>query len=137
MNKYKIGILTIIITGLALTLTVCQSGQEAVTGTITYVQRIALPDDAVVTIKIQDGSLADAPAKVIGEQVIHTNGNQVPIPYEVEYDPQEIDERLTYSMSARTEDGSGKLLFISDTVTPVITNGNPTEDVEIIVVPVG
>jgi uncharacterized lipoprotein YbaY len=33
------------------------------------------------------------------------------------------------------EDGTGKLLFINDTSIPVITNGNPTQDIEVIVVP--
>ena len=62
---------------------------------------------------------------------------KVPIPYTVTYDPAEIDQRNTYSMSARIEDGSGKLLWISDTATPVITRGSPTQDVEIVVVQVG
>jgi uncharacterized lipoprotein YbaY len=79
-----------------------------VTGTVTYLQRTALPD-----------------------------GAQVPIPYTVPYDVEAIDERNTYSMSARIEDGAGELLFISDTAVPVITNGNPAEDVEIVIVPVG
>ena len=111
--------------------------EAAVTGTVTYRQRIALPEDAVVTVQIRDVSLMDAPAKVVGEEVIHTDGKQVPIPYAVAYDPDEIDERNTYSMFVRIEDGAGKLLFISDTSVPVITHGNPTKDVEIVVVPAG
>ena len=122
---------------LALALSACGGGEASVTGEVTYRQRIALPDDAVVTVQIRDVSLMDVPAKVIGEQIIETNGDQVPIPYEVEYDPEEIDERNTYSMFCRIEDGSGTLLLISDTHIPVITHGNPTDDVEIVVVPVG
>ena len=37
---------------------------------------------------------------------------------------------------ARIED-DGQLLSITATAYPVITRGNPTEDVEVIVVPVG
>lgn len=115
----------------------CSSSEKAsVTGTVTYRQRIALPDDAVVKVQIQDVSKADAPAQVMGEQIIQTDGKQVPIPYEVTYDESEIDERFSYSMSARIENGSGKLLFISDTNTPVITRDSPTKDVEVVVVPV-
>jgi putative lipoprotein len=114
------------------------SGGEsaAVTGEVTYQQRIALPDDAVVTVQIQDTSLADAPATVIGEQIIQTNGAQVPIPYSVSYDPNVIDERFTYTMSARITNGAGDLLWINDTAIPVITNGNPTGGVMIPVVQV-
>jgi uncharacterized lipoprotein YbaY len=123
---------------LAVTFRRARGAAEAtVTGAVTYRQRIALPEDAVVTVQIRDVSLADAPAVVIGEQIIPTEGNQVPIPYAVAYDPEDIDERREYSMSARIEDGAGKLLFISDTSVPVITRDNPTEEVEIVVVPVG
>ena len=115
----------------------CSSSSEAtITGTVTYRQRIALPDDAIITVKLQDVSKADAAATLLGEQIIKTEGQQVPIPYEVTYDELEIDDRLSYSVSARIVDGTGKLLFISDTHTPVITRDNPTEDVEIVVVPV-
>lgn len=113
------------------------SGKTSVTGTVTYVQRIALPDDAVVTVQIEDVSLADAPAEVIGEQVINTEGEQVPIGYEVEYDPNDIEDNHSYSMRARITDAAGNLLFINDTAIPVITRDNPTSDVEILVVPVG
>jgi putative lipoprotein len=113
------------------------SNEAAVTGTVTYLQRIALPPGAVVTVQIQDVSKADAPAEVIGEQVIKTEGKQVPIPFAVSYDPAKIQENHRYSLQARIEDGAGKLLFINDTSIPVITSGNPTQDIEVIVVPVG
>ena len=115
-----------------------QSSEEAtVTGTVTYLQRIALPSDAVVTVRIEDVSKADAVAEVIGEQVIQTEGKQVPIPFEVPYDAGQIDDRFSYSLRVRIEDSAGKLLFINDTSVPVITRGNPTQDIEVIVVPTG
>ena len=120
----------------SLTLSACGSpSKESVTGTVTYLQRIALPPDAVVTVRIEDVSKADALAEVIGEQVIQTKGAQVPIPFSVAYDPDKIIDNHTYSLRVRIEDGTGKLLFINDTSIPVITNGNPTQDIEVIVVP--
>jgi uncharacterized lipoprotein YbaY len=112
------------------------SDSETVTGSVTYLQRSALPDDATVTVQIRDTSLADAPALVVGEQVIPTEGNQVPFEFAVPYDPDDIIENHNYSMSARITDGDGNLLFINDTNIPVLTNGNPTEGVEIVTVPV-
>ncbi|MFL7837987.1 MAG: YbaY family lipoprotein [Candidatus Promineifilaceae bacterium] len=105
-----------------------------VTGTVTYMERIALPDDAVVNVQLQDTSLADAPAVVLGEQTIETAGEQVPIPFEISYNPDDIVEGNTYVVRATINDGDGNLLFTSDTVIPVITNDNPTEDVEIVTV---
>lgn len=123
----------------ALSLAGCAGASEkaAVTGMVTYLQRIALPPDAVVTVRIEDVSRADAPAELIGEQVIQTKGAQVPIPFAVPYDPEKIVENHTYSLRVRIEDGAGGLLFINDTSVPVITRGSPTEQVEVIVVPAG
>jgi putative lipoprotein len=104
-----------------------------VTGTVTYRPRIALPPDAVITVQLQDVSLADAAAEMVGEQVIPAEGRQVPFAYAIPYDPAAIEARHRYSMAARIEDGDGTLLFHSDTNIPVITDGNPTSDVEIVV----
>jgi putative lipoprotein len=123
--------------GLVLLAGCGKSSQATVSGTVTYLQRIALPPDAVVTVRIEDVSKADAMAEVIGEQVIHTDGAQVPIPFEVAYDTNQIEENHSYSLRARIEDGAGKLLFTNDTSVPVITRGNPTQDVKVLVVPVG
>lgn len=108
-----------------------------VSGTVTYRQRSALPPGAVVTVQIQDVSRADAPATILGEQQIAMDGRSVPVPYSIAYDPSVIDPRNTYSVAARITDAGGKLLFISDTFIPVITRDSPTQDVAIVVVPVG
>jgi putative lipoprotein len=107
----------------------------AVTGTVTHLERRALPPEAVVIVRLQDISRADAPAILLGEQRIELDGRQVPIPFEIGYDPAIIDDRMSYSVSARIELGD-ELLMISDTVHPVITRGAPTENIEIRVVPV-
>jgi putative lipoprotein len=108
-----------------------------VTGTVTYLQRSALPPDALIQVQVQDTSLADAPAVVMGEQIIPANGQQVPIPFAVGYDPAAIQEGHTYTLGVRIEDSSGKLLFINTQAYPVITRGAPTSDVEVVVEPVG
>jgi putative lipoprotein len=104
-----------------------------VTGTVTYRPRIALPPDAVITVQLQDISLADADAEVIGEQVIQAEGRQAPFAYAISYEPEDIRPNNRYSVAARIEDGDGDLLFTSDTIIPVITDDNPTSNVEIVV----
>ncbi len=108
----------------------------SVTGTVIYRERVALPEGAVVTVRLQDISRADAAAVLLDEVVITTSGEQVPIPFALAYDPSAIDERFTYAVSARIEI-NGRLAFINDTVHPVITRGAPTSDVELLVVPAG
>lgn len=111
------------------------SEMASVTGTVSYLQRIALPPGAIVEAKLVDVSRADAPAIVLSEQTIVTQGEQVPIPFTLPYDPADIDPRYRYAVQARiTIDG--ELAWISTTSYPVITQGNSTK-VEVIVEPVG
>ena len=100
-----------------------------VTGEVVYADDIALPDDAIVSVQIQDISLADAPAVVMGEQSYVTEGQQVPLPFAVAYSTGDIEENNSYGLSVRITAADDTLLFINDTVIPVITNGNPTADV--------
>jgi putative lipoprotein len=94
--------------------------------------RIALPPNAVVEVTLADVSKQDVAATVIASQTIETKGVQVPIPYELTYDPSTIDPRFTYAVSARiTVDG--KLAWISTTHNSVLTRGAPVTGVEIIV----
>ncbi len=95
-----------------------------VTGSVTYRERIALPPTAVITVRLVDVSRADAPSVLISEQVIRTEGRQVPFEFALAYDTSRILTSHTYAVQARIEDG-GKLLFISDTMNPVITRDAP------------
>lgn len=107
----------------------------AVTGVVTYRQRVALPAGAVVTVRLQDISRQDVAATLISEQVITTTGEQVPIGFVLPYDPAQVDPRAMYAVSARIEI-DGALRWISDTIVPVLSRDNPTSGVEVIVVPV-
>ncbi len=95
-----------------------------VTGSVTYRERIALPPTAVITVRLVDVSRADAPSVLISEQVIRTEGRQVPFEFALAYDASRILSSHTYAVQARIEDG-GRLLFISDTMNPVITRDAP------------
>jgi uncharacterized lipoprotein YbaY len=96
-----------------------------VLGNILHEVEIEIPEDAVVFVGLEDGSLADAEAPPIAEQVI-TGVTQFPIPYMVKYNPREIVENHTYTIGVRIEDSSGNLLFINPSAYHVITAGNPS-----------
>jgi uncharacterized lipoprotein YbaY/heat shock protein HslJ len=98
------------------------SGQSGkVSGTVAYRERIAMPPDAVIEVVLEDVSRMDAPATVLGSVTIEHPGN-VPVAFEIPYDPKTIDERYTYSVRARIVVG-GRLRWVSDTVNPVLTRG--------------
>ena len=103
----------------------------SVTGAVTYRQRIALSPEAVIIVKLSDVSLQDVAATVITEQVIRPQGRQVPIPFQLDYDPAQIDPRNTYAVGVRIEE-DGRLMFINTSAYHVITRGAPTE-VEVVV----
>ena len=129
---------TLLIVFFGMFLVGCASGssEAAGIGNIVSKESVTLSDGATIQVQIQDVSLADAPAKIVGEQSIDGSGEQLPIAYEVAYDPAGIEDRNAYSMSVRIEDAEGNLIYISDTNTPVITRDSPTKDVDINVVPV-
>lgn len=119
-----------------LILTACSSSTSEVTGTVTKLDRMGLPPNAVVTVELRDTSRQDVPSITISTDVIELEGNQLPVPYVLEYDEDEIIETNTYTVFAKIE-VDGTLIYITDTAYPVITRGAPTEDVEVLVVPVG
>ncbi len=113
-----------------------ESTMAVMNGTVTYRERMALRLDAVVTVRLEDVSLADAPALVLAETSLETRGQSIPIPWQLEYDPRRIRDNMTYAVRAQIRDGQGALLWTSDTVHPVLTRGAPSDNVEIVVVPV-
>lgn len=105
----------------------------AVIGTVNTAQPTEIPA-GTTTIQVQDVSRADAPAIVIGEQVI-TGPTAFPFPFEVVYNPEDIDPRFTYAIGVRITDGAGSLLFTNTSAYNVITHDNPSV-VEVLVEPV-
>ena len=89
------------------------AAKRTLTGEVTYRERIALPPNAVLSVQLADVSLADAPAAIIGERMVAPAG-QVPINFEISFDPQVIRPNMTYALQARiTVDD--QLLFTTDT----------------------
>lgn len=89
------------------------AAEKTLKGEVMYRERIALPPNAVLSVQLADVSLADAPAAIIGERKVAPAG-QVPIRFEISFDPQVIRPNMTYALQARiTVDD--RLMFISDT----------------------
>ncbi|MGP1384967.1 MAG: YbaY family lipoprotein [Thainema sp.] len=110
------------------------SDLATITGTVAYRQRIALPPTAIIEVQLQDVSLQDAAAVILASETIESDGRQVPIPFSLSYDADEINPRHTYAVRASIY-VDDQLRFTSTTSYPVITNGNPHQ-VDIIVEPV-
>ena len=110
-------------------------GTALMSGSVFYLQRIALPPDAEVSVTLQDVSRADAPAVELASTTFQSEGRQVPLPFTLTYEPGKIDAAATYSLAARISN-AGELLWISDAQTPVLTRGAPMDSIEVRVAPV-
>ena len=117
---------------MALSLAACASTPTertvAVTGSITYRELIALPPTAQIEVKLDDVSLADAPANNMATQSFASEGKQVPFAFSLTVDRADIDPRHSYAVSARITDADGKLMFITDTRNSVTFDGRPVID---------
>jgi putative lipoprotein len=96
-----------------------------VTGTATYLERIALPPGAVFEATLEDVSKADARSEVVGTTRIEQPENP-PIAFAIPYDASRIDEKRRYAIRARIL-VDGKLLFTTDRSYPVLTGGQGRE----------
>ncbi|NTU78537.1 MAG: LPXTG cell wall anchor domain-containing protein [Chloroflexales bacterium] len=136
MGRQRAVVALFIIALLALPAIAGAQSEAAVTGTVIYLERILPPPTAKVNVQLQEVSRADAPATVLAEQSIDTAGKGPPYAFSLSYDPAQIVDRGRYIVRAEIRDGE-QLLFTTTTSYPVITQGNPTSDVEVRVERVG
>ena len=111
-----------------------RSPEAHLTGTVSYLQRIALTPRAVVEVRLLDVSRADAPSTTIAEQKIRPAGRQVPIAFDLTYDPERIDPQGRYAIQVRILDRN-RLRFTNSQAYPVLTGSHP-DKVNVIVTPV-
>ena len=103
----------------------------SVSGTVSYRERIALPEGAVLSVRLEDVSRQNAAAILVAERTIPLAGQQVPIPFTLAYNAGAINANNQYVVRATirapgTSTGPGQLLFTTTRSYPVITRGNPS-----------
>ncbi|GAA4894132.1 YbaY family lipoprotein [Ferrimonas pelagia] len=82
-----------------------------ISGEAFYRERVIAALGSVMTISLQDVSRQDVAATVIAKQTQQVQGPP-PFAFVIDYDPDLIDPRMTYSLSVRIEE-RGELRFIS------------------------
>ena len=100
---------------------------------VAYRERILLPPGHVLTIRVEDVSLADAPARVLAETSRPLEGRAPPYAATLAVPTSQIDPRHSYAVRAEIRDPAGALRFTTDTRHSVLTGGAPNR-VEIILV---
>lgn len=96
-----------------------------------YRERIMLPPGHVLTVRVEDVSLADAPARVMAEVSEPLDGRAPRYSVALSVPTDQIDPRHEYAARAEIRDSTGALRFTTDTRHSVLTRGAPNR-VEII-----
>ncbi|MNS98552.1 hypothetical protein D3C72_1329220 [compost metagenome] len=122
-----------LIAPLALVVAACSSMPDAeststqVDVTAAYRERIMLTPGHVLTVKVEDVSLMDAPARVLAEATQPLDGRGPPYAVVLSVPNAQIDPRHTYAVRAEIRDPAGALRFTTDTRHSVLTNGAPNK----------
>ncbi|MEI6179751.1 MAG: YbaY family lipoprotein [Chloroflexales bacterium] len=111
-----------------------QTTPAAVSGTLTYRDRVALPANAVVTVQIAEVPTAGRSGLVIAEQRFTTNGAQPPFRYNIPYDSARIDAAKQYTVQANIKLG-GQIRYATNTVYRVISQGAGVIDINLVLAP--
>jgi uncharacterized lipoprotein YbaY len=96
-----------------------------VKGTLGYRGLVVFAADARVTVQLLDISQGDGTEVVLGEQVIAPAGREVPLEFEVGYDPASIMPDGVYVVAGNMV-ADGELVYRTTTTKGVITRGQPT-----------
>ena len=99
------------------------TGMTIVTVEAGYRERIMLPPGHVLTVKIEDVSLADAPARVMAESSEPLNGRAPPYTVTLGFPTSQIDPGHTYAARASISDENGRLVFTTVERHVVLTQG--------------
>ena len=95
---------------------------DTLQGTAECRENITLPADAVFEAELQDISIADAPAAVLGRSRLDPAG-QPPFRFEIYYDGADIRTGHRYTVRA-TIKHQGRLLLTTDRIYPVLVSRN-------------
>lgn len=131
---------------LAAVLAACSSAPEAgadasaeqiqVQVSVAYRERIMLTPGHVISVRVEDVSLADAPARVLAEVRRPLESRAPPFVVTVQVPADEVDPRHTYAVRAEIRDPDGALRFTTDIRHVVLTQGARNQaDIVLVAVP--
>lgn len=77
-----------------------------VSGSVLFLERIALPPGAVLTVRLLDVGRADAPAMVLAAASYEVSG-QIPVPYALTFDALDLAPQASLTIWARLRTAVG------------------------------
>lgn len=105
-----------------------EAGETRVTGSVFYLERIALTPAAVLQVEVVEVAPEGGEASVLGEQT-QSGPGQVPIHFSVGVPAERLRPEGSYGVRARITDGGRR--FTTPEPVPVLTQGHPSQDVRV------
>lgn len=130
MFNVKIILLCTAIFGLTACHSITPQTSKTISGTVTYNERIYLPQNVVLTVKLEDTTKQDVAAAIVAEQSIYV-ATPPPWTFDLAYDPKAIQKKGHYVLRASVK-VEGELRFINATSVPAF---NTKEPINIVVSP--
>ncbi len=131
MRRVWAVVIPILVFGILLVSGCGPSYPSVLRGTVAYSDGLVVPPDATMKIELVDVARQDMPPEVIAERLIEGPGSP-PIAFEIDLNPQDIDPNHTYYLVASISDAEVDLLYASTQPYPVLTQGNPSSVVEMV-----
>lgn len=107
----------------------CASRTYAVSGTVSYRERLILPADSVIVVRLEDVTRGQSYPEVVSEQRIVPNSMAV-TQFSLPYQYGSINPNATYVVNAWIEQG-GRVLFRNNKVYQVLTKTAPSTGINI------
>lgn len=96
--------------------------QLNISGQISYRERIALPKNSQLIIKLENITSAQKNGEIIAEKTISLGNRQVPIDFQLQVFKDQLNKDENYALRASIQDKSGELLWTTDELNLVPTD---------------
>lgn len=113
----------------ASSLVACASQTYTVSGTVSYRERLILPADSQVVVRLEDITRGQSYPQVVSEQRIVPNSAGV-TRFALPYNPNDINPNANYVVTAWVEQG-GRVLFRNAKIYSVLTKTAPSSNINV------
>ena len=110
------------------------AAQPVISGAVFIRQRIALPEDAVLTVTLADASGGTGPTRVIAQKTERLSGQQAPLHYTLPFNGREVSPQGQVLLSAAIT-LNGRVIFSSESLQPVTSGVTQRKDLMLEAVP--
>jgi putative lipoprotein len=107
----------------------CAPRSYAVNGTVSYRERLILPADSVIVVRLEDVTRGQSYPEVVSEQRIVPNSMAV-TQFSLPYQYGTLNPNATYVVNAWIEQG-GRVLFRNNKVYQVLTKTAPSSGIHV------